>query len=260
MLAPADAQSLQRVTVTSFTLSSDAQTPRVGVAFHLIITLRLRERVSDVRNLQLPLLAQLELLGDARSTTAARNGTLYREVITVAGHRAGSVTIPSATFDAVDARDGKAKEYATNGLALRVVAPAVPASLWMFLAWVLVSLGVATLVLGAMLVALARRPKVVAPQPDPQPAPQRPKSLAQALALLEQDPGRSGALRAREVVRRMVEARDGETLADVVDRVRHRHPELLEVLCALERAAFTHDGDLRAAIARALDALRQAQR
>ncbi len=217
--------------------------------------------MKDVRNLQLPLLAELELLGDARSITATPNGTLYREVITVAGHRAGAVTIPAATFDAVDARDGKAKEYATNALALRIVGAAVPARVWMLFAWVLVWLGVTAIVLGAALVALARRRKPVAPQPAPQAEPaQLPKSLVEALALLERDPGRMGAFRAREVVRRMVDARDGETLADVMDRARHRDPELLEVLPALERATFTHDGDLPDAVAHALGALREAAR
>ncbi|MHB8433806.1 MAG: hypothetical protein ACYC8W_10795 [Candidatus Tyrphobacter sp.] len=260
-LAPAAAQSLQRVTVTSFTLTSDVQAPRVGVPFHIIVTLRLRERVKDVRDLQLPLLAELELLGDARSVTAAQNGTLYREIVTVAGHQAGAVTIPPATYDAVDARDGRAKEYATNALALRVMGPVVRRRDWVVLAWVLVSLGVAAIVLGTALAALAHRSKAVAPQPAAQAElPQLPASLGEALTLLERDPGRMGAFRAREVVRRMVDARDGETLTDVMDRARHRRPELLEILPALERATFTHDGDLPAAVARARDALARAAR
>ncbi|MBV8531094.1 MAG: hypothetical protein JO104_07225, partial [Candidatus Eremiobacteraeota bacterium] len=59
----ANAQSLPRLTVESFVLSADTPAPRVDVPFHLILTLRVRERITLIENLNLPMLAELELLG-----------------------------------------------------------------------------------------------------------------------------------------------------------------------------------------------------
>ena len=113
---PLRAAGLARLTVQSFVLAADTANPQVDVPFHLIVTLRVRERVNEVADLNLPILAELELLGDERETASTPRGTQYRETITVVAHRAGPISIAPATLQAIDARDGKAKQWFTNGL------------------------------------------------------------------------------------------------------------------------------------------------
>lgn len=256
---PASAQSLQRVSVTSFMLSADALHPRAGAPFHVIVTLRLRQLASDVENLQLPLLAGLEVLGDVRGTMVSPRGTLYKEIITVAAHRAGTLVLSPATFDAIDARDGKAKEYSTNSLSIDVAGAPGASPVATIVARLLVSVGVAMIVLGIVLALSMRRRQTLsapaAPKAAPAPA-AAPQYLRDALALLERNPTRVGALQARSLVWRMVGASDGETLADVMKRARESHRTLLGILAALERAAFTYDDDVEAGVQNALTALR----
>ena len=64
--------------------------------FHLIVTLRVRERVTRIDNLELPLLAELELLGDERETQSgsarhavSRNDHRRRASRRADRHRAG---------------------------------------------------------------------------------------------------------------------------------------------------------------------------
>ncbi len=252
LVQTAQAQSLERVTVKSFTLSADTLRPRAGAAFHLFVTLRLHERVPDVRNLQLPLLAGLQVLGDTRTISASSRGTLYREVVTVSGS-GGSMIVPSATFDAIDVRDGKAKEYSTNALAIRII-PTPPGHSLATVARALIVVGVLLILLGTFFMLLARRARLrLTPEPEPVLEPERTPTLEELLReareTLAQDPTRRGALRARTAARRMVGARDGETLADVIDRAAKLDPTLRLVLPALERAAFTDDEDLASAIA-----------
>jgi hypothetical protein len=261
MTCAAAAQSLQRVSVSAFTLGADQAALRAGRPFHLVVTLRLGERVSDVRNLQLPDLAGLDVLGDVRSVAASGRGTLYREAITVSAQHGGTIAIPPATFDAIDPHDGKAKEYSSNALVLHIGGTPHVWNVAIVLSRIAISLGVAMIVAGAILIFAIRRPRRAPPPepPAPPPLPAPPQaSVTEALALLVQDPNRAGALRAREVLWRMVGARDGETLADVMLRVRTTHPDLAAVMPAIERAAFTYDEDVDAAVAAALSALRSA--
>jgi hypothetical protein len=112
--ATGQAQTLQRLTVQSFALSADTTRPRIDVPFQLIVTLRVRERVTQIENIELPILAELELLGDERQTATDPQGTQYRETITVVAHHAGGIAIGPATLQAIDARDGKPKQWYTN--------------------------------------------------------------------------------------------------------------------------------------------------
>ncbi len=57
------------------------------------------------------------------------------------------------------------------------------------------------------------------------------------------------------MVREMVGASDEETLADVLRRIEPEERPMRALLVALERAAFTHDGDLGVAIDRVIDRL-----
>ena len=264
--AIAGAQALQRLTVLSFDLGADTTAPRVDVPFHLTLTLRVRERVSQITNLDLPALSQLELLGDERETSTTPQGTRYRETVTVVAHDGGTVTISPATLQAIDARDGKPKQRFSNGLTLRVtgapsralnnaagtVAAALSNALrilfWL-LAW---AAGIACIV--AIVVLLARRRPALMPEPIASPPPppiiaRTPRQRAEdALAVLRAERTRSSAITVRAAIWRMVGASDGETVADVLRRTDSRDRVMRELLVALERSAFTYEDDLRAAI------------
>jgi hypothetical protein len=272
--AGAHGQSLQRLTVQSFVLSADTTSPHVDVPFHLVLTLHVRERVSEIENLDLPVLSGLDLLGDERETVTTPSGTQYRETVTVVAHTAGTMTISAATLQAIDARDGKPKEWFTNTLTLNIVAApsrvlgnaasAVGAGilaalrfiLWL-LAWVV---GIACL--AAIAVLLVRRRRRVAPVAPVAAAPQMPvaersnRERAQdALAVLRTERTRAAAVSVRAAIWAMVGASDGETLGDVLRQNRSADVTLRNVLIALERSAFTYDSDLSAAIDDACSAL-----
>jgi hypothetical protein len=262
---------LARLTVESFTLSSDTTRPQIDVPFHLIVTLHVRERVLEINNLELPILAELELLGDERQTSAGPHGTVYRETITVAAHQTGTITIAPATLQAIDARDGKPKQWYTNALrlqvggvsreilrndehaALAVVAAALRALLW--------AAGIACIAAIAVLVFKRRQPPLplppaapAVPQPS-QPLRSRREQLQDALTVLRAEPTRAGAVRVRSAIWRMVGATNGETLDDVLHRSEASDARMRSLLIALERGAFTYDDDLAAAIRDACSAL-----
>ncbi len=265
---PARAQVLQRLTVRQLTLAADTTTPHTERRFHLIVTARVSERVSRLENIDLPLLASLELLGDQVTTTRNAQGTTYREVITVVAHHAGTTMIAPVTLDAVDARDGKAKRYFSNSLTLNVQGPGVLATagpelgalargIFDVLAWLVG--GVALLAVVIALLRRPRRPAPPAPEPLP-PAPLPPRARTRADALrdaaltLRADPTRASALHVRNAVRRMVGASDAETLEDVLRAIPDDEP-MHGLLRALERAAFTHEADLASAVRAAIDRL-----
>lgn len=268
---PGAAQSLQRLTVVSFALGTDTNAPSVDVPFHLIVTLRVRERgVTRIDNLELPLLAELELLGDERRLQSGPGGTQYRETITIVAHHAGTLSIGPALLQAVDPRDRRAKQYATNGLVLRVAGPSpalqgaedVTASLSG--AVLRVALWVLGAALAVVLVVLVLRrrpaaaPPIEAPLPPPEPLPP-PRTardeLLDALAVLRADPSRLSAVRVRALVWSLLGAEEGETLADVLRRPAAGERAMRDVLRSLERAAFTYDADLSAALTDARAAL-----
>lgn len=269
---PARAQSLQRLTITRFTLASDTATPTLEVPFHLLIVVRVRERVGELDTLDLPVLTSLELLGDERHLSSDASGTLYRETITVVAHHTGSITIDPATLDAIDARDGKAKRYFSNPLTLTVRGGALAplrsggAALLAGAVFVLrVAVVLAGLLCAVAIVALLfRRKSVPAPMPAQPVAPrfEPPRDprddLRDALVVLRAEPTRANAMLARSHVRATVGATDDETLADVLARAACDDPAMALVLRNLERAAFTYDADLQAAIAAAVDSLEHA--
>lgn len=260
----ARAQTLQRLAVTSLTLSSDTASPHIEVPFHLIITAHVRERVTELDNVDLPILAELELLGDEHSVIASAGGTTYRETIAVVAHHSGAVTIAPVTLDAIDSRDGRAKRYYSNALTLHVtgglaaVAVAQPPSYPM--RWIPFIAGFAAAALTWML--LARRRQVpVAPLPTitlPPATPVTPDPAKRArewYEALRANPTRNGAMAVRNAVRRSVGAGEKETLADVLRRPLARPAAMQAALRALERAGFTTEADVPAAVHAALSAL-----
>ncbi len=269
------AAPLQRLTVTSFTLTADTAKPELEVPFHLIVSLHVRETVPEIDNIDLPVLVDVELLGDTRATQAGPGGTDYRETITVVAHHTGKIALAPATLQVIDARDGKGKQYSTNPLNLQVVGATIPTApdevtpaLWniarQLLGWVLIwAIGIGAIVL--IVVLLARRrpqsaPAPVGTPPPPEPRPVLPvrtrrQRLQDALTVLRADRNRPTAVRVRTVVWELIGASEGETLADVLRRPEAADPRMAGVLRALERAAFTYDDDVAPAIDAACEAL-----
>ncbi len=269
------AAPLQRLTVTSFTLTADTAKPELEVPFHLIVSLHVRETVPEIDNIELPVLVDVELLGDTRATQAGPGGTDYRETITVVAHHTGKIALAPATLQVIDARDGKGKQYSTNPLNLQVVGATIPTApdevtpaLWniarQLLGWVLIwAIGIGAIVL--IVVLLARRRPQAAPAPVGTPPPPEPRPvlpvrtrrqrLQDALTVLRADRNRPTAVRVRTVVWELIGASEGETLADVLRRPEAADPRMAGVLRALERAAFTYDDDVAPAIDAACEAL-----
>jgi len=270
----ASAQALQRLTVEAFDLSADTAQPRVDVAFHLIVRLHVREPVTAISNLELPILAQLELLGDERSVETNSAGTEYHETITVVAHRTGTLMIGPATLQAIDARNGHAEEFYTNGLTLEVAgetlqplvqteSAAVRALAWSARAALWIG-GIACVGAVITLIFLRRPPPVVSapaiPPPAPEPASPSPHDrLRDALTVLRAQRSRAAAVAVRAAVWQLMGASEGETLADVLRRPAATDPRVAAVLRSLERAAFTYDDDLDAAVAAACTALEELQ-
>jgi hypothetical protein len=269
---PGSTQALAHLTVQSFAISTDAPSPRVDVPFHLVVDLHVRERVTQVANLELPMLAQLELLGDERQTISDQRGTEYRETITVIAHDPGTVSIAPATLQAVDARDGRPKQWYTNSLTLHVIGAPSPAfrdalhtllgALGATLRFVLWIVGIGCFVVIAVLLMRRRRASPVVMRPaamqplTPTAAPRsRRDQLNDALLVLRAERSRSTAVRVRGAVWRMLGAAEGETLGDVLRRREASDPTLRALLISLERSAFTYDDDLARAIEDACTAL-----
>lgn len=267
-------QTLQRLTVQAFVLTADTMEPQVDQPFHVVVTLHVRERVSAINNLQLPMLAQLELLGDERQTVTDPRGTQYREVVTVVVHAAGRLTIAPATLQAIDARDGRPKQWFTNDLPLSVrssatrIASGVAAGLLLHIAKIFAALLWLALLVGAALLTifLLRRRAPVAPLPAPAAEPvsyqrvpseaeRRRHQIEDALLVLRAERTRSAAVRVRAAVWRIIGAPEGETLGDVLRRPGCGEGPLRDLLVALERSAFTYDQDLAAAVDDAVGAL-----
>lgn len=265
-IGAARAEDLQRLNVTALTLSADTASPRIEVPFHVIVTAHVRERITELNNVDLPILAELELLGDEHTLIATPGGTTYRETITVVAHHSGTITIAPVTLDAIDARDGRAKRFYSNALTLDVVGglAAVPgAQPAARLPWL--PAGVAFAAALALWILVSRRkraPLPVTPAPItlPPPVPVTPDPRRRArewYEALRANPTRDGAMSVRGAVRRAVGANERETLADVLRRPLAQAPAMRSVLRTLERAGFTTDADVPAAIRAALAALEE---
>ncbi len=264
------AQNLPRLTVERFTLSAKPVSPKVGRQFSLRIVLVVRGYVRRIDNVTLPILSQLALRGDERTIAHARGTSTYRETLQVRANRAGTIDLAPATLDAVDARTGQAEQYSSNplrivvrGRLLRPFASAggvfetlrpVLARIALFIVGVValvLALAVATVYL---LLRRRRRPEIVAPsvpvplQPEPGPTQTRNERLRDAALVLRAEQTRSVVRSVRVAVRALVGASAHETLADVLARLPDFDLDLVPLLRALERAAFTTDEDLPSAI------------
>jgi hypothetical protein len=268
----ARAAQLQRLHVIALTLSANTRAPHADQSYRLIVFAHVRERVADLDNLVLPNLSGLEVTGGDRKRVApaAGGGTNYYETIGVTAHQAGAMVIAPAYLEAIDARDGKAKRFLSNDLKIYVtgtqtmpygsLTSTILGTALSILAWMV---GLTIVVTVVTLVFLRPRGSPARPAPPATLALPRADSLAasprdrlrNAAAELRAMPTRANALRVREAAWRLAGASGGETLSDVLRRPPAADAALRELLVAAERAAFTHDGDLAAAIGAVLQML-----
>jgi hypothetical protein len=261
------------LTIARFTLTADTASPELETPFHLIVTVRTSQRVSALANIDLPILSELELLGDERQVTRDAQGTTYREVIGVVAHHTGDIRIAPATLDAIDARDGKAKRYFSNDLTVHVaggalqplhdaggIIGAVVRGALLVVFW----LGCILAAIAVVVLLFRRRPPVdaaapVAPHINVMPVARDPRDvLHDGLLTLRAERSRTAALAVRSLARHLVGATDTETLADVLRRPGASSGPMHDVLRSLERAAFTYDTDFSAAVEAAIAALEHA--
>jgi hypothetical protein len=256
----ARAELLQRLHVLGFKVTSDTMRPRVGVPFHVTLTIHVRERVTQLQSVSPPTFFSLESLGDRRRLTQLRSGgSIYRETLTLVARKPGPTAIGSAYLDAVDLRDSKTKRFISNDLILTVMGGALPNAgntvLVRLLAFLVLVLFVAV-VLAAL--AISRRRRFATPAKDaPQPTVSPPRAaidLDDALADLRIRRDRPSVLGVREALWQMVGASLGETLDDVLQREPAHGNGLSRVLIAIEHAAFIDDAHLQQAIDNALSA------
>jgi len=238
----------------------------VDVPFTLFVSRRVRERVTRIDNLELPLLAELELLGDMRRIDSTPGGTLYHETIAVVARNAGTLAIGSALLQTIDPRDHRAKQYATNGLTLQVSgappslrgAATTARSLALALLQIVLWTGGTICVLVLIVLIFRRRHAAVPPAPQPVARTRTTREeLTDAQAVLSAERTRGSAVRVRALVWGLLGASEGATLADMLGRPQSRQPEMRTLLIALERAAFTYDADVPAAADAACTALQR---
>lgn len=235
----------------SFTLTCDTPRPRAGVPFNVTLSIRVDENVAELPDVYLPSFFGPQELGDERQIQHGKAGTLYRETLRLVTYANGPVHIGSAYLDAIDARDGKPKRFISNMLDLRAgPSPAIGAARTFFEA--------AAAVLAALLAALfawrlRRKPRMDAPAPAqlPQPKPVV-NGVAQAMMQLRERRDRRAVLELRAALWAAAGARDGETLQDVLARLRTVDAGVRRMLMLVEEAAFTEEARLEAAVARVL--------
>ncbi len=248
---------LQRFHVLGFRVTSDTPHPRVGVPFHVTLTVQVRERVTQLQYVSLPTFSGLDNLGGRHRLIHVRgDGTIYSETLTLVAHAPGPVAIGSASLDAVDLHDGKTKRFISNNLILRVIGTAPPNAQVRNVLLIILGL----LLLAAVILAVfrPRRHRATASDPaqslinDPSPAPEI--DLAEALANLRARRDRTSVLHVREALRSIAGASESETLGDLLQHAPAHDEDLRRMLIAIERAAFIHDTRLQQAIDGALSA------
>ncbi len=250
---------LQRFHVLGVRVTSDTPHPRVGVPFHVTLTVRVREHITQLQYVSPPTFSGLENLGGRHSLTHVRGGgSIYSETLTLVAHAPGPVAIGSAYLDAVDLHDGKTKRFISNNLILSVIGT-TPANTRVTIRTVLlIILGLALLAAVAFAIFRRRRRHATAFDPaqrlmnNPLPAPEI--GLGEALANLRARRDRPSVLRVREALRRIAGASQSETLGDVLQHAPARDEDLRRMLIAIEHAAFVHDTRLQRAIDGALSA------
>lgn len=258
LAATAQAQQYQRLLVRAFTLTTDTARPQLEQPFHVSVTIRVAENLTDITNVFLPTFFGAEELGDEQQTTHGPDGTTYRETLTLVAHTRGMLSISSAYLDAVDARDGKPKRFISNSLRIPVgggpvwaVWDALRAIAYVVIA--IVTAGAAIFVLAVIFWRRRARP-AAAPAPPPPPPliveaePDPARDLADAFAQLRERRDRAAVLVLRGALWRAAGASTGETLGDVLRRPAAADEHLRRLLMVVERAAFIEQARLSQAV------------
>lgn len=252
----AQAQQLARLHVLSFTLTSDTPRPKVEVPFNVTLTIRLRENVTGtLQNVILPAFSGAEEWGDERVQSSGPNGTLYRETLRLVAHARGPLIVGSAYFDAIDARDGKPKRFISNDLHLQVEGGPL-LDIWGPVRAIFRAIVELVLIAAAIFVVVSvfrRRPVApavqAAPPVQPVAPPRSPEDeLRERIDEMRLRRDRASVLLVRAALWKILGARDGETLADVLRRPQAREPHRYTFLLLVERAAFIEDSRLPDAI------------
>jgi hypothetical protein len=237
--------------VRSFTLTSGTAHPRAGVPFNVTLNIRVAENVAALPDVYLPVFFGPQELGDERQIRHDRAGTLYRETLRLVTYADGPLHIGSAYLDAIDARDGKPKRFISNSLDLRAGAsPAIGSARRVF--------GIAAAVLAALLAAvfgrrlLQKRRTIPPALPSMEPEPVV-NGVAGAVARLAEQRDRRAVLHLRSELWASLGARDGETLQDVLARMKAVDGVSRRMLMLVEEAAFIEDSRLEAAVTRVLE-------
>ncbi|MBC5829673.1 MAG: hypothetical protein GIW98_05705 [Candidatus Eremiobacteraeota bacterium] len=233
--------------------------------FHLIISTRFKERVDSPDELIiLPTLGGLQIVGDERRAMHADGATSYSETLSVVAHAPGTVRVGAAYFNAIDARNGKPSRFSSNELTFTVTDAAGNGHNGLHnLSLRLAQLALLALALFAVSLvwrAAGNRRMVPAAFPEMPPAKSEDPVTAPAGGLegavvhLQETRSRDAVLGVREVLREMVNAKNGATLNDILHTLDGR-TQLHTVLRATERAAFIGEGHLPAAIDEMIAAL-----
>ncbi len=247
------AEQLQRLHVSALALTTDISRPAAGERFHLIIALRVREPSLHAQTVQLPSFGGLEELGDERSTVSGPRGTDYRETLTLVAPTGGRFHVSPASFDAIDAADGKPKRFVSNALTIVVGSPGDKAAT-MSGARALLVLAVALALPALAWFVFARRaPRTESEKPvelaEVAPARSADYDLRTAVLALRERRDRASALLLRSALWRFAGAAPGETLADILQRPAASNPRTRAVLVSAERAAFVQNEQVAEAIA-----------
>lgn len=258
--APAAAQTLPRLHVTSLTLRADTVRPQIEKPFHLVINAHFKESMKSADFIVLPNLAELELLGDERHTLGGPSGTDFSETISVVAHHSGALHVDPAFLNAVDARDGKPKRFSSNDLTLRIEGGALEDPFAQFRkgAEMAVKALAALAVLFFFVLVFYRRrsapalPAAAKPHEIAFAPPVQQKTLrhrlGDALEELRRRRVRANVLAVRNLLWEYAGGGPGETLSDVLQKTGTENRALLPALRLTERAAFIQETFLQGAI------------
>lgn len=260
--------------VRSFTMRADHTQVRPGETFHLTVELRTDEAIPRCNVVTLPGLYGFDSLGEERRGSVRPEGTTCTAIVTLSPTEPGERTIPPATLDAIDAATNTPSRFSTNTTTIKVLhAPLGGAVILrntviqMLKAFVVIALAGALLAVGYWALrrvlpgfASVRRiepPEDIAARTSGVPPDER-EQLRAIVEVLAEQPTRQNVLTVRMIIRDMTHAREDEVFGELLARTAaNLDPALLDVMRAIERAAFIDDEHLAEAVRDAVRALKQ---
>lgn len=253
------AQTLPSLHITALGMHGDKRSVAVGEPFHVTIHVHVTETRDRLDELVLPTLDNAIDLGDERRRVATPGGgTDFYEIMTVAASAPGRSTFSPAYIDAIDPANGRAFRYSSQPLTVRVsagapldtLAQSVLRGVLQLALWVggaLVALIGVLVLVWALRLRARRKPRPTPPAPEPVSPPAAAATagdpLRRALAeyRLRPDDATLDALRAALFGR--AGAAPGATLADALQALGRRDPDLARAMAVAERARFGPAGE-----------------